>query len=138
LLPAHSFENVDTEERMSLKQIRIELARDHDYPQGNRLCGYEFIAPLDESGRMDASEWKKRRAECRVTRFWEGEKPELGHLVRKPGGNWAFHYDVFGDEEDDETGYRFSKETFVLGEYVSINEHDDKMRTFKVTAVNPL
>ena len=123
---------------MTLKHIRIELARDHDYPQGSHLCGYEFVAPLDETGHMDSEEWKKNREKCSVTRFWEGEKPELGHLVRKPGGNWAFHYDVFGDEDDDETGYRFSMEKFVVGEYVSINEHDDKMRTFKVVSVRPL
>ncbi|MEZ5801790.1 MAG: hypothetical protein R3D29_16630 [Nitratireductor sp.] len=29
---------------------------------------------------------------------------------------WAFHYDIFGDEDDDETGYRFSSERFVVGE----------------------
>lgn len=120
---------------MALKHIRIELARDHDYPQGSQLCGYEFVAPLDETGQMTVEEWKKNRDACQVTRFWEGEKPEIGHLVRKPGGNWAFHYDVFGDSDDDETGYRFSQESFVEGEYVSIKEHDDKMRTFRVVSV---
>lgn len=120
---------------MTLKQIRLELARDHDYPQGSALCGYEFSAPLDSDGLMQADEWKTHRDQCRVTRFWEGSKPEIGHLVRKPGGAWAFHYDVFGDEDDDETGYRFDHERFTPGEYVSINEHDDKMRTFKVVSV---
>ena len=120
---------------MSLKRIRLELARDHDYPQGSRHCGYEFVAPLDGDGHMDAKAWKGHRSDCAVTRFWEGSKPELGHLVRKPGGKWAFHYDVFGDEEDDETGYRFSTERFIEGEYVSILEHDDKMRTFRVVSV---
>ncbi|GIL03031.1 MAG: hypothetical protein BroJett030_29300 [Alphaproteobacteria bacterium] len=120
---------------MPLKRIRIELARDSDYPQGSRNCGYEFVAPLDATGRMDPDEWRQHRSRCQVTRFWEGEKPELGHLVRKPGGTWAFHYDVFGDEDDDETGYRFGQEKFVVGEYVSIREHDDKMRTFKVVSV---
>ena len=120
---------------MTLRHVRLELARDHDYPQGNRACGYEFVAPLDGNHNLDADSWKKHRAECRVTRFWEGSKPEIGHLIRKPGGAWAFHYDVFGDEEDDETGYRFNHEKFVEGEYVSIREHDDKMRTFRVAAV---
>ena len=71
---------------MPLKRIRIELARDHDYPEGNRACGYAFVAPLDATGRMDPDEWHKARKQCVVTRFWEGQKPELGHLVRKPGG----------------------------------------------------
>jgi len=120
---------------MTLKHVRLELARDHDFPDGARDCGYEFVAPLDDAGKLDPQVWKKDRAQCSVTRFWRGAKPEIGHLVRKPGGSWAFHYDVFGDEDDDETGYRFSHETFVVGEYVSIREHDDKMRTFRVVSV---
>jgi len=120
---------------MALKSVRLELARDHDYPQGSTRCGYEFTAPLDENGRLAPEVWRKHRVDCRVTRFWDGSKPEYGHLIRKPGGSWAFHYDVFGDEDDDETGYRFGDERFVPGEYVSIREHDDKMRTFKVIAV---
>jgi hypothetical protein len=120
---------------MSLKQIRLELARDKDFPEGSARCGYEFNAPLDENGRLDAAKWKQNRSACRVTRFWAGDKPEWGHLIRKPGGAWAFHYDVFGDEDDDETGYRFGDERFVTGEYVSIREHDDKLRTFRVVSV---
>jgi hypothetical protein len=123
---------------MTLKQIRIELARDHDFPNGSNLCGYEFVAPIDSGGRMVVDAWRENRAACRVTRFWEGEKPEIGHLVRKPGGSWAFHYDVFGDADDDETGYRFGHEKFTVGEYVSIREHDDKMRTFRVVSVQNL
>ena len=120
---------------MALQRVRLELARDHDFPQGSRHHGYEFVAPLDEKGHIDASEWKRHRKECRVKRFWGGDEDEIGHLVRKPGGSWAFHYDVFGDEDDDETGYRFGLHSFLTGEYVSIKEHDDTMRTFRVVSV---
>lgn len=120
---------------MPLKHIRLELARDRENPNGNARCGYDFFAPVSASGQLLPAEWKELRKQCKVTRFWEGSKPEIGHLVRKPGGSWAFHYDVFGDEDDDETGYRFGDEKFVVGEYVSIREHDDKLRTFKVVNV---
>lgn len=123
---------------MTLMHVRLELARDHDFPEGAKDCGYEFVAPLNGEGKLDPQIWKSERAQCSVTRFWRGSKPEIGHLVRKPGGSWAFHYDVFGDEDDDETGYRFSQESFVVGEYVSIREHDDKMRTFRVVSVRDL
>lgn len=119
----------------SMKHIRLHLARDHDFPNGSAQCGYEFTAPVDGQGRLDAGAWKSVRDQCTVTRFWAGSKPEIGHLIRKPGGSWAFHYDVFGDEDDDETGYRFNAEKFVEGEYVSIREHDDAMRTFRVASV---
>lgn len=117
---------------MSLKKIRLELARDHDFPEGSHLHGYEFVAPLDESGHLDPKEWHEHRYQCTVRRFWQGEDDETGHLVRKPGGFWAFHYDIDGDADDDEAGYRFNAHVFTVGEYVSIREQDEKMRTFKV------
>ena len=101
---------------MNLNKIRLELARDHDFPDGSRERGYEFTAPLGEDGRISESNWKTNRASCRVRRFWNGEPDEVGHLVRKPGGSWAFHYDLLGDPDDDEAGYRFANHRFVPGE----------------------
>ena len=120
---------------MTLSKIRLELARDPDFPSGSPRHGYEFAAPLDADGKIDAAEWASLRDKCRVVRFWEGEEDEIGHLTRKPGGSWAFHYDINGDEDDDETGYRFSDHAFVPGEYVSIMEHDDVLRTFRVVRI---
>lgn len=123
---------------MSLFKIRLELARDHDFPEGSGARGYEFTAPLDHEGHIDHDAWKKSRDRCRVLRFWEGKDDEVGHLIRKPGGSWAFHYDLLGDPDDDEAGYRFGQHLFRRGEYVSIKEHDDVMRTFRVVIVQPL
>ena len=120
---------------MTISKIRLELARDPDFPAGSSRHGYEFTAPLDANHRIDYDAWKTHRTQCRVHRFWEGEEDEVGHLTRKPGGRWAFHYDIHGDEDDDETGYRFSDHAFVPGEYVSILEHDDVLRTFRVVSV---
>lgn len=120
---------------MKLKRIRLELARDHDFPSGSSAHGYEFTAPLDNDSKIDSAGWHEKRDQCRVRRFWGHDADEIGHLVRKPGGAWAFHYDILGDAGDDETGYRFGDEVFVPGEYVSINEHDDVMRTFRVVSV---
>jgi hypothetical protein len=121
-----------------LKKIRLELARDHDFPNGSRLHGYEFVAPLDDLGHIDAEQWHDHRDRCRVRRFWEGEDDEIGHLVRRPGGSWAFHYDIHGDADDDESGYRFASHVFKPGEYVSIREQDEELRTFRVVSVNPV
>ena len=123
---------------MSLYKVRLELARDHDFPDGSQTRGYEFTAPLDDANHIDHDLWNAGRDRCRVRRFWENEDDEVGHLIRKPGGSWAFHYDLLGDADDDETGYRFGNHVFRTGEYVSIKEHDDVMRTFKVTKVQPL
>jgi hypothetical protein len=123
---------------MSLKKITLELARDPEFPEGSVERGYEFVAPVDDSGHIVAEEWKTNRDRCKVRRFWGFEDDEMGHLVRKPGGSWAFHYDIHGDEDDDEAGYRFNQHVFKEGEYVSIKEHDDVVRTFKVANVTPL
>ena len=120
---------------MTMQKIRLELARDHDFPSGSSEHGYVLQAPLTAEGHIDPEEWKVNRQHCRVRRFWKGHSEETGHLIRKPGGSWAFHYDINGDPDDDETGYRFGTHVFKPGEYVSIREHDDHLRTFRVVTV---
>jgi hypothetical protein len=80
-----------------LRRVRLELARDHEFPDGSR--------------------------------------EEVGHILHKRGNVWAFHYDIHGDPGHDEAGYRFSSHAFVPGEYVSIKEQDDVLRTFRVMSV---
>jgi hypothetical protein len=118
---------------MPLKRIRLELARDHDYPNGSQERGYDLIAPLDESDHLVAGEWRKERDKCRVLRFWAGEI-EKGRLVHKRGGAWAIDYNP-DTEDDDETGFKFDKHKFTPGEYVSLTEHDGVMRTFHIRSV---
>ena len=122
---------------MALNYIRLELARDHDFPSGSREHGYELVAPLGDDGRLSAGEWKSHRARCRVKRFWGDERPELGFLVHKPGGTWAFDYDP-KVTSDDEPGFKLDKHRFAPGEYVSFLDHDGKMRTFIVARVSEL
>jgi hypothetical protein len=120
-----------------LSKIRIELARTHDHPEGSRHIGYEFAAPLDGHGHIDAKSWREARENCRVRRFRPGEEDDIGHLIRKPGGSWAFHYDIHSDEEDDESGYRFGDHIFKPGEYVSVLE-DDELTPYRVVRVEQL
>lgn len=123
---------------MSLQEIRLELARDPDFPEGSANRGYEFVAPLDVMGHIDPAEWRRQRRRCWVRRFWQGEPEEHGHLVRTRGGAWAFHYDIESEVEPDEPGYRFDDHVFRRDEYVSIREHDGTMRTFRVARVRPI
>jgi hypothetical protein len=123
-----------------LKRIRLNLARSKEYPQGSQRHGYEFVAPLDAEGHIDADLWRQHREHCRVRRFWEGEGDEIGRLVHKPGGaehaRWVFDYDETA-EDDDEAGYRFGGHAFRPGEYVSIRDEDSEMHTFQVISVEP-
>lgn len=118
------------------REIRLELAREKDHPAGARDFGYRFVAPLDVNGQIEPELWAKHREACRVVRFRPGEADEIGHLVRRPGGSWAFRYDISGTD-DDEAGFRFNAERFVIGEYVSVKE-DDESHTFRVVSVEPV
>jgi hypothetical protein len=123
-----------------LKRIRLNLARSKEFPSGSSRHGYEFVAPLDAKGHIDAELWRKHRDHCRVRRFWEGEPDEVGRLVHRPGGaghaRWVFDYENVA-EEDDEAGYRFGAHAFMPGEYVSIRDEDGEMHTFQVVSVEP-
>ena len=125
-----------------LRHVRLELARDPDFPEGSRERGYEFVAPIDAKGHLVAEAWKLTRERCRVRRFWPHAPREVGHVVHKAGGQaggtWAFHYDIQGDPAHDETGFRLDTHSFAPGEYISIKEQDGAVRTFRVTAVSKL
>jgi hypothetical protein len=119
---------------MSLKKIRLELARTPEFPEGKADCGYEFIAPLDLTGHLDSREWVKEKEKCTVRRFWPHEDDEHGRLRHHPGGVWAFSYQ--GDD-DEEPIFRLDKHVFQPGAYVSITEHDGVARPFRVVGVQP-
>lgn len=127
-----------SDETVHLKRIRLNLARSPEFPVGSAQHGYEFVAPLDADGHIDAAAWRGQRDKCWVRRFWAGEPDQTGRLVHKPGGaehaRWVFDYDPERDE-DDEAGYRFGAHAFVPGEYVSIRDEDGEMHTFQVAAV---
>ncbi len=120
---------------MSLKRIRLELARTPEFPEGNPSCGYEFTAPLSRNGLLDADRWRRDKAKCAVRRFWQNMAEERGALIHHRGANWVFSYRP-GDD-DDEPIFRFDKHRFKVGEYVSITEHDGVQRPFRVVDVQP-
>ncbi|HVX35207.1 MAG TPA: hypothetical protein VHC71_03200 [Hyphomicrobium sp.] len=117
-----------------LSRIRLELARNPDFPEGSTVHGYDIIAPLDSQGKLNERAWKKLHQLCRVQRFWKGEEDKVGRLARKPGGVWFVDYDPKTDA-DDEPGFRFGSHVFRSGEYVSIRENDGVPRTFRVVSV---
>jgi hypothetical protein len=117
----------------NLKTIRLELARNKDDPDGRADTGYEFTAPLTKDGHLDAEAWKRHRAECRVRRFFPGEKIAQGALLHLGPDRWVFSYEK--GKEDDEPAFKFDRHRFQPGEYVSVTEHDGVTRTFKVSSV---
>jgi hypothetical protein len=120
---------------MTLRTIRLELARSKEFPEGSSRHGYEFVAPLDKEGYFDATEWNVTRSECVVRPFWDERAEERGVLIHTRGNNWAFSY-LPDTDDDDEPIFRFDRHVFKQGEYVSVTEHDGIQRTFRVAAIH--
>jgi hypothetical protein len=121
---------------MMLSQIRLELARTEEFPEGSSDHGYEFVAPLTKDAHIDSQTWRKVKDRCRVVRFWGGEERELG-LLRHVGTGWRFDYNTKSDT-DDEPFFKLDKHALIPGAYVSITEHDGVQRPFRVASVTPL
>ncbi len=102
-----------------LRRVRMELAREPGHPEGSRNIGYEFIAPVSHDGHIVEDAYHN----------------EVGHVVRKRGGAWAFHYDIHGDPAHDDTGFKLNSHRFVPGEYVSIREPDGRLKTYRIITV---
>ena len=107
-----------------LKRIVLLLARTREFPNGSAAHGYDVLAPLDDTGRLDAAAWREVKELCIVRRFWGDAPDEIGRLTHRPGGKggatWTFDYEP-DDPDDDEPGYRLQDHRFVEGEYVSIH-----------------
>ena len=124
----------------NLKRIRLTLARSKEFPEGSSQFGYEFIAPIDQRGHIDAAAWRSGRSNCTVRRFAADKDDRTGMLVHKAGGphgRWIFDYDA-AQESDDEPGFHFESHSFVPGEYVSIRDENGTTHTFSVVSVKPL
>ena len=121
---------------MTLKKIRLELARTREFPEGSPDRGYEFTAPLTADGHLDREAWHKVRDRCTVRRFWAAEEEERGHLIHR-GNGWVFHYEGM-EAEEDEPIFKFDRHTFNDGDYLSVTEHDGVQRPFKVVSVRPV
>src|SRR5690348_1041407 len=103
---------------MTLMRIRLELARTAEFPDGNPARGYEFVAPLDRDGHIDAAAWKNLREHCKVIRFFDGESSAPGSL-RHLGRGWQFDFDP-ARHDDDEAIFRLDRHPLLPGNYLSV------------------
>ncbi len=118
---------------MALMNIRLELGRTRDFPNGDARHGYEFVAPLDRHGHLDATAWKVEKAKCTVRSFRPGTEQRQG-MLRHVGQGWRFDY-VAGT--DDEPFFKLDRHVIAPGLYLTITEDDGEQRPFKIAAVAP-
>ena len=130
---------------MTLMRIRLELARSPEFPNGSGAHGYSFVAPLTADGHLDALDADVARGRVLeagdhahqrgLAAAGRPEDGKDGHLVHH-GTSWRFHYEG-EDMDEDEPLYKLDRHTIRAGEYLSITEQDEVLRTFRVTQVEP-
>jgi hypothetical protein len=115
-----------------LRQVRLELARCHEFPEGSSDHGYELILPLTGDGHLDRESWQRHRQAAGFCRFWGGDL-EQGRLRHGRRG-WALAFAP--DFAQSEVIFRGDEHRFAADEYVSITERDGVTRTFRVAAIH--
>ena len=121
---------------MSLMTIRLELGRTPDAPNGDPRHGYEFVAPLNQYGHLDAIEWCSSKGKCGARSFRPGH-PERKGMLRHVGRGWRFDY-LPDQTEDDEPFFELDRHIIAPGLYVTVKEDDGVQRPFKIASVTPL
>jgi len=120
---------------MTWMRVRLELARNREFPEGSHRHGYEFILPLDDAGRLDQASYRKTPELCTVHRFWAGSEDLVGTLHHTGRGQWMFSYHL--GEMADEPIPRFAEHRFREGEYIGVREPDGSEHTFRIALVAP-
>lgn len=119
-----------------LHHIHLELAREPGAPAGDERFGYDLVLPLGPDDQLDAEAALGLAERCRVRRFRPDGEDAIGRLARVADDRWVFDYR--DGDNDDEAGFRFAAERFLIGEYVSIADDAGRMHTFRITRVEPV
>lgn len=119
---------------MTLKTVRLELARSKEFPAGSTHHGYELRVPLTADGHLDAEGYAAHKGDCRVRRFWAGEDDRRGELIRTRNHAWAISY--MPGTDDDEAIFKLDRHLFRVNEYITITEPDGDSHTFRVASVS--
>ncbi len=120
---------------MALMTIRLELGRTRGLPKGDSTHGYEFIAPLNAQGHLDAEEWRSEKTRCAVRSFRPGQSDRRG-ILRHVAQGWRFDY--LHSSSDDAPIFKLDRHVIAPGLYVTVTEEDGEQRAFKIASVKPV
>lgn len=111
--------------------IRLELARNRDFPEGSRHHGYLLHAPLARDGRLDLKAYETERNRATVEEFWGDKDPKRGRLIPRNRHLWCFSF----GKDDEEPIFHFGDHCFAPGEYLTVRDLSGADLTFRVTTV---
>jgi hypothetical protein len=116
---------------MTWSTIRMELARNPEFPEGSPNHGYILHAPLDRSDRLDVTAYQSDRNRAVVEEFWGDQDPKHGRLVHRNQNLWCFSFGENGEEPI----FHFGDHTFAPGEYLTVRDLSGANLTFRVVSV---
>lgn len=119
---------------MSWNNIRLELARDREFPRGSPHRCYLLFLPLQATGCIDEALVLASPKRATVRRFWPSQADLRGNVIKTPNG-WAFCYE--SREEGVEQLFDFDTHPIRVGECFAVTEPDRERLPFRVTNVVP-
>ncbi|MGE5723301.1 MAG: hypothetical protein ACM3YM_12665 [Sphingomonadales bacterium] len=119
---------------MNWKNIRLELARTRDFPEGSASRAYLLRLPVGDDGLIDEAALRAAPARATVRRHWPSEPDMTGYVIRTPRG-WALSYRK--GEDDDETIYHLETHAMRQGEYITLTEPDGQKLPFRIASLQP-
>ena len=117
---------------MSWNNIRLELARASQFPQGSPHRCYLLHLPLAAGGVIDEEMVRASPKRATVRRFWPSQPDLRGHVIKISQG-WAFSYE--SRASDDETVFRLDASPMRIGECITLTEPDGERLPFRVTDI---
>lgn len=117
---------------MNWNNIRLELARTKEFPDGSASRAYLLRLPLDEQGLIEERSVEAAPARATVRRFWPNEPDRSGYVIRTDGG-WALSYRL--GEDDDEALLHLEAHPLRLGEQVTLTGPGGARLPFRVASI---
>ena len=116
---------------MTWKNIRLDLARTAEFPEGSDAHSYLVRLPIDDNGMLEVSRLRRAEERPSVHRTWPDEHDKSGVLIAR-GRDWVISYQV-GDA-DDEAIFHLENHPIRLGQYLTITETDGEKLPFRVVS----
>jgi hypothetical protein len=116
---------------MTWASIRLDLARNGQFPAGSSTHGYLLHAPLSAGGNLDLVEYERSPARAVVEEYWGNGPTRRGRLTRTSFNLWSFSFDKDGEEPI----FQFGRHRLLPGDYLTVRIASGENQTFRVSTV---
>jgi hypothetical protein len=117
---------------MKWTNIRLELARSSEFPEGSASRAYLLRLPIKDDGKIDEIALRDLPGRATARRFWPNEADLSGHVIRTDRG-LALCYDRHAACGD--TLFPLEGDQLCPGGYVTLTEPDGRRLPFRVASI---